>query len=507
MTLLIEKRFILQEKTAEESAKIPNCTGSESVHANMKACAMKKKVGLIEACILDQNRAVTQIAAYTGYLEGIHRGKGPTIFELAFRSADRVGSTKQFEEASNNLLLNIKNYDLLRTAPLNGDLKTRSVKQKGFATDVSSPIDSHRPDKVLITTPNTRGNAFRRCLINEDNTGQSSKQKDIIDLSDGEESMEPNVEGLQPNIEDILKASREDFQGGINISITESFAKAGMWQIRRWSKKGPGPQCNGVLGNESNRPECRCWVKREGIANRRGVAAVFIQWTRISYSGGIVPAQLWYCPNNMCFRGKERRGIVDLPPRPQYLPVAIGTSLTEEEILAFREAGLIETQRVNNIVAHPFELRINVNHYCERVNVHDPTKRLPTRDGKLCRQRLNLTPENVKRINSALSETMSVLVQNKISSGNGWGSQFLILTNTLEHSMATKYWVQICCFPTCSCDDFYKRHSSNRPYLTCKHIYWVYRSVFGLDLMKSTLVNQPILSVSEVQTLLDNVVQ
>src|SRR5450759_5687996 len=78
-----------------EAGMMPNCTGSESIHGSMKASAMKKKVGLVEACQIDQNRAIGQIAAFTAYLEGRHRGKGPTIFELAFRSADAIGSMKR----------------------------------------------------------------------------------------------------------------------------------------------------------------------------------------------------------------------------------------------------------------------------------------------------------------------------------------------------------------------------------------------------------------------------
>jgi hypothetical protein len=63
---------------------MPNCTGAESVHSSVRKCLSKRKVDLIEACEIDQNQAIAQIAAYTLYLNGAHRGKGPTLFELAF---------------------------------------------------------------------------------------------------------------------------------------------------------------------------------------------------------------------------------------------------------------------------------------------------------------------------------------------------------------------------------------------------------------------------------------
>src|SRR5450759_915660 len=131
----------------------------------MKGIAMKKKVGIIEACAMDQNRAVGQVAAYTAYLEGLHRGKGPTIFELAFRHTDLVGSSRAFKAASNLILENRGALNLFQTKSLNGDLKTSSQKWKGNATSSISPQDSHCHDTVLITSPITRS---RRNLLASD---------------------------------------------------------------------------------------------------------------------------------------------------------------------------------------------------------------------------------------------------------------------------------------------------------------------------------------------------
>lgn len=482
-----------QNKPACEAGMIPNCTGIESINSTIKAVAMKKKVGLIEACEMDQNRAVLQILAFLAYLEGLIRGKGPTIFELSFRSADKIGSTKQFEEASNLLFANIEKYDLLRSTPLNGDLSTKSVKRKGLATDACSPIDSHRPDKVLITSPNTRSSCVRRKIVSSREPDTEMSAPDVIDLSDSENVRPDGQADVPERVRPTVPA--ED-------KIEEAYVKAGEWHIKRWSKKGRGPQCNGVNAPGANRPECRCWVKREGIPNSLGIACVYIHWSRIGYGGAISSAHLYYCPNNICFRGKERKGIERLPSRPQFLPVAIGTSLTDAEISHFREIGLINIQRDNTTETNPFDLRIDVNLFTERVDLQDPSRRLPSRNGKLSRQRTGLTSQNLKRIASANQESMSLICEKTVTLGNRWGMQYQIRTHEENEALKSSYWVQICCFPCCSCDDFFKSHSHKRPYLTCKHLYWVYKNVFGLDLLQSSVVNQPVLSIGEIQTLI-----
>lgn len=110
---------------------MPNCTGSESVQASQP----KKKISLLEACSVDSNRAAFQVAAYIGFESGVRRGSGPTIFGLAFWHADMARSVSAHEKATNYLMEANGKFDLLRFAPLIGDIQTKSVKRKGVATD------------------------------------------------------------------------------------------------------------------------------------------------------------------------------------------------------------------------------------------------------------------------------------------------------------------------------------------------------------------------------------
>jgi hypothetical protein len=101
---------------------MPNCTGAESVHSSVMKCLSKRKVDLIEACEMDQNQAIAQTAAFTSYLNGAHREKGPTLFELAFWSADTVGSPIAFIKATNLWMGSSSSHDLSRSGPLSGDV-------------------------------------------------------------------------------------------------------------------------------------------------------------------------------------------------------------------------------------------------------------------------------------------------------------------------------------------------------------------------------------------------
>lgn len=73
---------------------MPNCTGSESVHASIRASQPKKKITFIEACSVDSNCVAFQVAAYIGSESGIHHGSSPTNFELAFHHDDMAGSAR-----------------------------------------------------------------------------------------------------------------------------------------------------------------------------------------------------------------------------------------------------------------------------------------------------------------------------------------------------------------------------------------------------------------------------
>lgn len=68
--------------------------------------------------------------------------------------------------------------------------------------------------------------------------------------------------------------------------------------------------------------------------------------------GWVVFRTTWYCPNNICWRGKARRLIVSLPVVLAALPLMHIICLTREEVYFLEQ---------NMIVLHGFEMEKNCN--------------------------------------------------------------------------------------------------------------------------------------------------
>lgn len=117
----------------------------------------KKKVRLIEAYELDQNCVITQVVAYTLYLNGTNRDQGPTIFELVYHNTNVIGSPQVFLNAMNLALSQNIKYDFRQKEPLNDDLRTKLVKRKNLAKGFVVYQDSHRLNTKLHTLPIIRG--------------------------------------------------------------------------------------------------------------------------------------------------------------------------------------------------------------------------------------------------------------------------------------------------------------------------------------------------------------
>ncbi|KAL3679711.1 hypothetical protein R1sor_022667 [Riccia sorocarpa] len=77
------------------------------------------------------------------------------MFELTLRAADRLGTIEAFEKAFDiavrmtNPLMNIPHS-------VNGDINTTTYKRKGPATSTIRPGDTHRHDRVAVTSQVTR---------------------------------------------------------------------------------------------------------------------------------------------------------------------------------------------------------------------------------------------------------------------------------------------------------------------------------------------------------------
>ncbi|KAL3694599.1 hypothetical protein R1sor_008250 [Riccia sorocarpa] len=77
------------------------------------------------------------------------------MHELTLRAADRLGTTEAFEKAFD---IAVRQTDLLKNIlhTVNGDINTRTYKRKGPATSTIHSGDTHRHDRVAVTSQVTR---------------------------------------------------------------------------------------------------------------------------------------------------------------------------------------------------------------------------------------------------------------------------------------------------------------------------------------------------------------
>ena len=84
-----------------------------------------------------------------------------------------------------------------------------------------------------------------------------------------------------------------------------------------------------------------------------------------------------------------------------------------------------------------------------------------------------------KRIDSAIS--MEARIRGNEVLKEGKHEKFLVSTS-LSKVRNEVYEAHIAMAPMCSCRDFAERAAQGRPYLACKHIYYIFLRYFGLDI-------------------------
>ncbi|KAL3690167.1 hypothetical protein R1sor_016476 [Riccia sorocarpa] len=221
----------------------------------------------------------------------------------------------------------------------------------------------------------------------------------------------------------------------------------------------------------------------------------------------IHPSRNPACNAAMTGRGAPRRSIYckfQKPRVPEVMPVLTGTNLSQEEVDFLTERGLILVHRnpmpILMATDRPsvLEIRINVDAYPQKVISAAPDFHFQARGTKPCKRKTSPSGECSKKLQLVRSTTMMLTGSWSVIEGNGYGRMYRIFTHL--NADIRSYIVQLCCFPTCSCEDFFERESRRSTYLPCKHIYWVYMNILGLR-PDANIMHQPVFSRNEVDKL------
>ncbi|KAL3702434.1 hypothetical protein R1sor_020456 [Riccia sorocarpa] len=258
-------------------------------------------------------------------------------------------------------------------------------------------------------------------------------------------------------------------------AIEEQTVDKRFWHLSRINQGGH-PSCNAAMvGRNAPRAFCKTRIKSSGLS-MHGVPVV--------------------APFFVGFQ---------MPQVPEVMPVQLETKLTQAECDFLTVNGFVLVHRIPSTMhqAQDFpsivDIRINVDLYAQKVQSVPSTFRFNSRGQKTCRRKTTASNECMKRLQSARTTTMLLTGQWEVREGNGYGKMFQISTH-LGADMR-RYIVQLCCFPTCSCEDFFIRETGVKTFTSCKHIYWVYLNVLGVN-PQCKLIHQPVFSKIEVETLL-----
>ncbi|KAL3692942.1 hypothetical protein R1sor_006593 [Riccia sorocarpa] len=158
--------------------------------------------------------------------------------------------------------------------------------------------------------------------------------------------------------------------------------------------------------------------------------------------------------------------------------------MTQEEVDFLTGKGylLVSANRPSQSTnAYPTEAqtKVLVNAYPEKVMERPRDYRFKTRRGRGCRQKSTPSVSCLRRLERARSASIRVLHSWNVSNGNGYGMLFHVASG--ESPDERIHIVRICCFPACSCQDFWERETGLRTYVPCKHIYWVFLNIFRYD--------------------------
>ncbi|KAL3683469.1 hypothetical protein R1sor_001491 [Riccia sorocarpa] len=289
------------------------------------------------------------------------------------------------------------------------------------------------------------------------------------------------------------------------IQVTEREVNMNNWHMSRTTTTGSRPACfTATPGRSTPCALCKTKIRHAGLV-RHGVGVVAPSFIgKHKYMAIERDYRYWFCPNGRCHKGPRANSCkTQMPMVPDIMPVQRGTHLTQEEVDFLTKNGFTLVQRpdanMNQRDTFPTEaeIKVLVEAYPEEVHSHARNFRFKTSGGRRCRQKTTPSTSCLKRLERARSSQMRLIQTWEVPTVTGTAN----FSSGENPSDQRHYIVRVCCFPSCSCKDFWEREVRLQTYVACKHIYWVFLNVFGL-LPSADKIHQPVLTLEEVDVLM-----
>lgn len=430
-------------------ANTPRTNLSESKHGSWFASQGKRKlISLYDACVSDLANALMQSAKQHAYSMGRHLGEGPSLQTLIDRA-----NTRRNQRPSN--VARVINSSASGTPmhcplrPMEGDKET--VRRKRRPSNMANLEEnaSHRPEYVYINVDRAR-----KCGKSTSKVQNDNPIGDDVCLLDGKEVVERDIHTTQ-------------------------------WAIRR-TQLNSRVKCLGVIPNQGN-------CGRPIYGSTKGIPAPCFFGTRThSHAHNGTHQFMWFCPRDSTHTWQPIRSISRKPcTTPSIWPVARGTSLTTEEAENLKNAGFVlETRELDTKSPN-----LPQGHHGPASTSHKDGSPEHLTKGVRFKTRTGVSIKAKERIQRSL-DMMGFIKTVKVV--RDLAHEVFVLVS-LENDPPQEYEVHISNSPACSCPDFQKRHVQKRSFVACKHMYFVYLRVLGLDQNHSMFIHQPQLSPLQVR--------
>lgn len=171
---------------------------------------------------------------------------------------------------------------------------------------------------------------------------------------------------------------------------------------------------------------------------------------------------------------------------PGVWPIAEGTGLTAEEVVELQENGFVFHREVKNIQGGQ----------ASKSDGRVPSAIRPKyRDGKFVKWRAKLTKEFQDCIEKGRILDAQVVQEVILMCGE---SHIFHVSTEGSRAKGVTYSVTISDFPRCTCEGFQKREAKHLVYVPCKHIYYIFLQVLGLDQNAHEFIHQAALTKVEL---------
>lgn len=163
------------------------------------------------------------------------------------------------------------------------------------------------------------------------------------------------------------------------------------------------------------------------------------------------------------------------PKLPLIWPVQEGTDLQleEQEML----------QKVGFVLPHA-----QGPHVPENIISTNEGEGVPESSHRRTHVRTRISDLDLKKIDLALSLFAKIL---SITVITRFEHEVFKIETKNSAQRAEAYDVSISYQPSCTCEDFQWRQRTGKPYLACKHMYYILLRVLGLDMNHNMCIHQP----------------